>query len=382
MASHQQRLNRLQQAMERHGIDLAFFPRSTNLQYLTGIERGEPNYGNVVHPGEWVTGVWIARGRDPILTFPRMVAEKLVIEGFEVRSLPDVRPAIELVREVIAALDLPAGARIALDERTWADTVLALQGLIPGATFTSASDVMMPLRMIKDEDEIETLRRAGEITVAAYQAVLGKLQHGMTSIDLIHEVNYQLRLHGSFTNSFATAMYVRSSLQPFASHNRLDMLAVPLEPPVAVSFDFGAVYQGYCYDFGRSVYFGEPSKAYLRAYDLVMASQRAGIDALRPGNSCEAADRVARQVIEEGGYGPAFVHRLGHAIGMDVHEIPFLMESDTTELQEGMCFTVEPSIGTAQHDGAIHVRVEDIVVVREHGGEALTDGYQEPYIVS
>lgn len=377
MASHRQRLNRLQEAMEREGVDLAFFPRSTNLQYLTGIERGEPNYGNVVHPGEWVTGVWIARGREPILTFPRMVAEKLIVDGFEVRSLPDVRPAIELIREVVADLGLPPNPRVVVDERTWADTVLALQDLLPGASVASATSLVMPLRMIKDAEEIATLRKAGEITVAAYQAVLGKLEHGMTSIDLISEVNYQLKRHGSFTNSFATAFYLRSPKQPFASTNRLEMLRTPLEPPVAVSFDFGAVYQGYCYDFGRSVYFGEPSSEYRRAYDLVMASQRAGIDALYAGNTGEAADRTARAVIEEGGYGHGFVHRLGHAIGMDVHEIPFLMESDATVLEPGMCFTVEPSISTGQHDGAISARVEDIVVVGRDGGEPLTSGHKE-----
>ena len=241
---------------------------------------------------------------------------------------------------------------------------------------------MMPLRMVKDDDEIATLRKAGEITVVAYEAVLDKLEHGMTSVDLISEVNYQLKLHGSFTNSFATAFYVRSPHQPFASNNRLEMLRTPLTPPVAVSFDFGAVYQGYCYDFGRSVYFGEPSDEYRRAYDLVMASQQAGIEALYVGNRCEAADRRARAVIEEGGYGYGFVHRLGHAIGMDVHEIPFLMESDKAVLEEGMCFTVEPSISTAQDDGAISARVEDIVVVRREGGEALTDGHKELYVVS
>lgn len=381
MFRYDRRVERLQEAMRRDGVDVAFFPRSTNLQYLTGIERGVPNYGNVVHPGEWVTGVWIPREGSPILTFPRMVAEKLELDGFDVRALPDVRPAIELLREVVRDLDLPNGPHIALDERTWADTTLALLQEVPNAHLSSASEIMMPLRAVKDAEEIAILREAGRITVAAYEAVRAKLRHGMTSIDIISEVEYQLRLHGSFTNSFATALYVRSPNQPFSSVTRLAMQDVPLDAPCCVSFDFGSVLEGYCYDFGRSVHFGEPSAEYRRAYDLVMESQAAGIAALTPGTTGEQADRVARKVIEDGGYGPAFVHRLGHAIGMDVHETPFLMESDTTPLAEGMCFTVEPSIGTAQHEGAIHARVEDIVVVREGGGEALTDAHKELHVV-
>jgi Xaa-Pro aminopeptidase len=103
-----------------------------------------------------------------------------------------------------------------------------------------------------------------------------------------------------------------------------------------------------------------------------------GIAALRAGNTCSAADAAARSVIEEAGYGEAFRHRLGHAIGMDVHEPPFLTASDATELQPGMCFTVEPSIFIPHRFGA---RVEDVVVVREAGGEPLTQAFQTLHIV-
>ena len=96
------------------------------------------------------------------------------------------------------------------------------------------------------------------------------------------------------------------------------------------------------------------------------------------GSTCEKADAAARKVIEDAGYGYAFRHRLGHGIGMDVHEPPFLTAGDTTVLEEGMCFTVEPSIFIPHHMGA---RVEDIVVVRPGGGEPLTSGYQELVII-
>jgi D-alanyl-D-alanine dipeptidase len=157
------------------------------------------------------------------------------------------------------------------------------------------------------------------------------------------------------------------------------MLLVPLEAPVAISYDMGGVYEGYCYDFGRSVYFGEPDAEYRRVYELVIGAQSAGIAALRAGNTCAQADAAARQVIVEGGYGEAFMHRLGHAIGMDVHETPFLTASDSTVLQPGMCFTAEPSIFIPHKLGC---RVEDVVVVRADGGEPLTTGFKQLYVVA
>ena len=375
---HAARLAKLQGVMADQGVDLLFLPRSTNLEYLTGLKRTEPNYGNVHHPGEWVTGAWITPDHAPIVTLPRMVAEKTVLEGYEIRSLPDTRHPFELARDVVEHLSVPQRAMIAVDDRAWAETVLPIRELRPAATFSLAGALMMPLRRVKTSEEIAVLRRAGEITVAAYLEVRAKLQHGMTTADLIAEVNLQLQRHGATTHSFATAFYNRGPGQPFAANKREETLLVPLVPPVAISFDFGAVYQGYCYDFGRSVYFGEPDAEYRRAYDLVMASQAAGIAALRTGTPCEEADRAARAVLADAGYGEAFRHRLGHAIGMDVHETPFLMESDSTPMEEGMCFTVEPSISTE----TMSARVEDIVVVRSNGGEALTGGHKELHVVS
>ena len=114
-------------------------------------------------------------------------------------------------------------------------------------------------------------------------------------------------------------------------------------------------------------------------YDLVIASQAAGIAALKAGNTCEQADAAARAVIADAGYGYAFRHRLGHGIGMDVHEPPFLTKGDTTVLQPGMCFTAEPSIFVPNQFGA---RVEDIVVVGASGGEGLTGDYKALYALA
>lgn len=380
MPNYQNRLDRVQAQMAAQGIDLLFLSRSANLHYVTGIPREEPNFGNTIYPGEWLTGAWIPQTGAPILTLPRMLADFHMgsVSGHDVRVLPDAGDPTQLVQDVLQAFQVRNDPQIAIEDRAWAETVLRLQRLRPAATISQASALLMPLRQIKDEDELAILRKAGAITEAAYQATTARLRHGMTMLDLITEVNFQLKRHGSTAPSFNTSFYNMGRNYPFAFHNREEMMLVPLDPPVSISFDFGAVYDGYCYDYGRSVFFGEPDAEYRKVYDLVIQSQATGIAALRAGSTCEQADAAARAVIADGGYGFAFRHRLGHAIGMDVHEPPFLTTGNSTVLQPGMCFTVEPSIFIPHQLGA---RVEDIVVVRAAGGEALTGNYKQLHVV-
>ncbi|MCB0061619.1 MAG: aminopeptidase P family protein [Caldilineaceae bacterium] len=381
MINYVTRLARVQAQMAEHNIDLLFLSRSANLHYVTGIPREEPNFGNTIYPGEWLTGAWIPQQGTPILTLPRMLASFHMgaVEGYDVRVLPDAGDPAEMVRDLLQALAVDTTPRIAVEDRSWSELLLHVQRLRPEAIISLASQLLMPLRVIKDEEEIAIMRKAGEITEAAYRATLPNLRHGMTNLDLISEVQYQLKKHGAQTDSFVTSFYNMGPHYPFAFHNREEMLLVPLEPPVAISYDMGGVYEGYCYDFGRSIYFGEPDAEYRKVYAFVMGAQAAGIAALAVGNTCEQADAAARQIIEDGGYGEAFMHRLGHAIGMDVHETPFLTAGDKTPLRPGMCFTVEPSIFIPHKLGC---RVEDVVVVRENGGEPLTNRLKELHVVT
>ncbi|MBV7329841.1 Xaa-Pro peptidase family protein [Chloroflexi bacterium TSY] len=381
MLNYHARLHSVQSAMTDRRIDLLFLNRSANLRYLTGIPRDEPNFGNTIYPGEWLTGAWIPQSGAPILTLPRMLADFHMgnVTGYDVRVLGDADDPVGMVRNVLASLQIGPNGQVAVDDRAWAELVLNLRQLLPRVQLSLASDLLMPLRRIKDEDEIALLRKAGEITEAAFAATLPKLRHGMTNLDLISEVQFQLKKHGAKTDSFVTSFYNMGPSYPFDFHNREEVLQVPLDPPVAISYDMGGVYEGYCYDYGRSVYFGDPDAEYRRVHELVMSAQAAGIASLGVGNTCEAADSAARAVITEGGWGEGFRHRLGHAIGLDVHESPFLTQGDTTVLQEGMCFTVEPSIFMPHQFGC---RVEDVVVVRPDGGEVLTNGYQELAVVA
>ncbi|MCC7207499.1 MAG: aminopeptidase P family protein [Anaerolineae bacterium] len=375
---------RLHTFQQRLGLtaDMAFFPISADLHYLTGVPRDIPTYGWTMHPGAWLEGLWIAPGKDALLTLPRMTAEfggLSALTGVRMRVLGDWDDPAALVGEILAGFDLPPGPRVAVGDRTHAETLIALQTLLPGVLFTSGTGILRPQRTIKSEDEIAVMRRAGQITEAAFADVVGHLRHGMTELDVISEVNHQLKRHGSLGESFTTSLYNAGPHHPLIFGDRAGKSLRVLQPPVSILFDFGAIYEGFCYDYGRTVSFGAPDPAFQRIYDLVMQSQAAGVAALRAGSAAASqVDAAARRVIEDAGYGPAFRHRLGHGIGMDVHEPPFLTKGDETPLESGMLFTVEPSIMQFESFSA---RVEDVVVARPGGGEKLTNGFQSLIVI-
>ncbi len=358
--------------------EVAFFPVSADMQYLTGVQRPFPNFGAVHHPGEWLEGVWIGVAGDPIIMLTRMSSELSGVgheAGLETRLLGDWDDPETSVKDVLSVLDAPEPDHIAIGDATLGESVVAFSKLLPGVVFTSGTKILASQRRIKSPDEVEIMRQAGAVTESAFEAVLKLLKHGMTELDVISEIDLQLRRRGARGPSFTTSLYCSGPDHPLIHGQPEQTLNRHLDPPVAVLFDFGAIFQGYCYDFGRTVFFGEPSAEMLEIHRLVMASQSAGMRALRAGvGTAEEADAVARQVIEDAGYGWAFRHRLGHGIGLDVHEAPFLTAGDATVLQAGMLFTVEPSI---TQETQFSARVEDVVAVGSQGGIPLTQSHPE-----
>lgn len=362
--------------------DLAFIPLGTDLHYLAGIARDIPKYGVTLHPGDWLEGAWVTPDHPPVLALPRMTAEfggRGASEGIEIRVLGDWDDPAKLVTDLLARFRLPAKPRIAVSDRAHADSLVHIQALIPDARFVSATAITRELRTIKAPEEIEAMREAGRRTEAAFAATLPKLRFGMTELDIIAEIDLQMKKQDSLGPTFTTSLYNTGPNHPLLLGRRLESWKRGIEPPVSVLFDFGLSFGGLCYDYGRTVCFGAPSAEQVRVHALVMEAQRAGIAALKAGEAtCEEVDAVARRIIEEAGFGAGFRHRLGHGIGWDVHEPPFLTRGDRTTLREGMMFTIEPSI---LNDRGFSARTEDVVVARPGGGERLTAGFQELIVI-
>jgi Xaa-Pro dipeptidase len=376
------RLKKFQDILGEHA-DVAFFPMSSDLQYLTGVPRDVPNYGHNIHPGDWLEGAWITPNHDPVLPLPRMTAEfggLDQLEGIDIRVLGDWDIPAEMVKKILDGFNLPDNPRIAISDFTRGETISNLQPIVPNATYLSATDLLRPMRMVKSQSDIDEMKEAGRITEAAFADTVSNLKLGMTELEIVQEVNYQLRKHGSLGESFTTSLYNSGPNHPLLFGQRMKSWHRKLDAPVSVLFDFGGIYNGWCYDFGRTVFFGEPTEEAVKVYDLIMASQAAGVAALKSGQATTSeVDAAARKVIEDAGYGEEFRHRLGHSIGMDVHEPPFLTKGDETPLEEGMLFTIEPSI---MQFNTFSARVEDIVVARPDGGEKLTNGWQELIVIS
>jgi Xaa-Pro aminopeptidase len=203
-----------------------------------------------------------------------------------------------------------------------------------------------------------------------------RVQPGVTMAELAEEVEHQLRIRGSRTPSFPTHIFSYGYEQ---SHDSQDTTTGhgPIADGEAVMFDFGGVYGGYCSDFGRTVVCGEPPAEYERVYGIMLDAQEAGRVAAVPGARASEVDAACRAPIEDAGLGEFFRHRMGHGIGLDVHEQPFISTENSTALEPGMTFTDEPSI---LWDGHFGIRIEDIVVCAEGGGEYLNRLGREPVV--
>nr|MBC7245997.1 aminopeptidase P family protein [Chloroflexota bacterium] len=383
MIDYLKRLNTARERMAERNIGLMFLKPGANLFYLTGVRRQEADNTDANAYGDWAVGGYIGLNDGIILTAPRMGGAffQAEVEGkpwFDsVRLILESEEPEQVMRQVISRFDL-RGKRVALDDRAWAQTVLAFRRLLPDAEFVLASAVVEPMRMIKEEAAIELMRKAGQITDGAFQRAIAMLKPGITELEVAREIDYQLKLLGADYTSFATGVR-------FTGPNQTTPEALgrattrKLSPGDSVTFDFGCVYQGYCSDFGRSAFVGDPPAEYVKIHEIVLRAQREAMQAMKAGQiTASQANRIARSIIEAEGYGEYFTHRLGHGIGITVHEEPFLDTVNQTVLQANMTFTVEPSIRIPDR---FSNRVEDVVQVTPAGAVSLYSTDHRLYVI-
>ncbi|MDF2807060.1 MAG: peptidase family protein [Cellulosimicrobium sp.] len=258
-----------------------------------------------------------------------------------------------------AARLLDRSGAYAVSDSTWALHVLGLQRALPDARFTAFTDAVPTLRAVKDSQEVERLAAAGAAADAAFAQIREVAFAGRRERDVAADLDRFLREHGHEQVDFTLVCAGPNGADPH--HDAGDRV---IEPGDLVVLDFGGLRDGYGSDTTRTVLVEGGTDDALatqqrEVYDVVLRAQQAGVDAVRPGATCQDVDRAARAVITDAGYGEFFVHRTGHGIGTTTHEPPYMVEGEDRPIEPGMCFSVEPGIYLP---GRFGVRIEDIVV--------------------
>ena len=364
-----QRLAACRDAIVERGFAALFIGVGPDLRYLTGF---------VGEPMERVTLLVVPREGPVSFVVPRLEAQKasttpLVRGGHaEVIAFEETDDAALVVADLLAAPQLAAGEAawepIGLSDRLWAMHVLQLQTVLRGRKFEPASIVMRDLRQVKDADEARLLSLAAQAADRTVDAISAGRLIGRTEAEVGREIRRRLVDEGHDLADFAIVGSGPNSASPH--HDAGDRVIGPGEPIV---LDIGGTLAGYVSDTTRTIWVaGEagiaPDPEFVRVFELVREAQAKATEAVRPGVPAEQIDAAARGVIAAAGYGEFFNHRVGHGIGLEVHEDPYMVAGNSTPLAPGMAFSVEPGIYLPDRWG---VRLENIVVCAAGGATVL-----------
>ena len=332
-------------------------------------------------PGEnmvYFTGLHFHLSERPILGLYTRDGLSFIIPELEVTKL-DAAPELEArrfmwtdgsgyqaaFREAVSALATGADSW-ALDGQTlrlfeW----LALEGAgVSAEKLLDIGDLFLNLRARKEAGEIASLQRAVDISEAALRETMAWAKPGMSEREIADRLSAEMLARGAQGLAFLLVLTGEKSGLPHG--NTGDRVWGEDE---FLLIDFGARYNEYPADITRTFCQGKPTAQMRAMYDAVYAANKAAREFARPGVSCEEVDRVARRQIEAAGLGDYFIHRLGHGLGLSVHELPNIVEGNQQILEEGMVFTIEPGVYVPGVGG---VRIEDNVVVSEEGINVLT----------
>jgi len=362
--------------MQEDGVAGVFLPLDACLEYFAGVPRADasntPHRQNSAEYGSLLITATEVIYQNSRLSGQRFLnqAEKYpLVTQFIV--FPDKDLTGETFLETCRKLDLQ-GKLLAYNQDVRSTLVLRLQKDL-SVTWLNYDPVVQGMRAVKDADEQLLMQKAATINDRIYDALLPQLHPGVTLEEIAREIDRWGKVFGAECTSFTTNVMQRSP-------GPVGEVYPVLRRGCILAYDYGMLYEGYCSDFGRTIFIGEPDAEMIRAHELVMQSQQTGITGMKSGQIAGAAlNKLARQVILDGGYDREFGHRLGHGIGKDVHERPFLAEGEERILETGMHFTVEPSL-RLQQKGII--RVEDVVMVTPEGGKNLNRTTREIVVIN
>jgi Xaa-Pro dipeptidase len=358
------RISKAQQLMQAQNMDAVYLNAGTNLYYFTGTQWGASE--------RMVGALLTAQGE---LRYIAPHFEISTLEGFmlipgKVHGWQEHESPYALFAEILAELDMSGGV-IGLDESCPFFISDGLAQAAPEASFINAKPVTAGCRSCKSPAELALLQRAKDMTLEVHKAAAAVLREGISTAEVTAFIDQAHRAVGAAKGSyFCIVLFGEDTAYPHGVKSPKD-----LEANDMVLIDTGCQLHGYNSDITRSYVFGEPSARQREVWEIEKAAQAAGFAAAKLGTPCAVVDGTARALLVEKGFGPAYEvpglpHRTGHGIGLDIHEWPYLVASDKTPLEVGMCFSNEPMICIP---GEFGIRLEDHFYMTEQGPKWFTE---------
>ena len=348
------KLDRIRHFLNENKAGLAIVSDPVTVNYLTGFD---------CDPHERQMFLFVYENREPALFVPALeVARASALLDFPVFGYVDSENPWQKIKAGLASTDSPI-IYAEFDNLN----VTKFQGLqtVFDGRFENLTPFIQKMRVIKSADEIQKMIVAGDYADKAVNIGFDNISLDVTETDIIAQIEFGIKRLG-YEMSFETMV--------LTGNNAANPHGIPgsnkVENNALLLFDLGCMVNGYASDMTRTVAVGKPNDFKKEIYHLTLEAQQAAIDMIKPGVTAHDVDRAARSVIEKAGYGEYFNHRLGHGIGMDVHEFPSIMEGNDLVLEEGMCFSVEPGIYIP---GKVGVRIEDCGYVTKDGFGLFTE---------
>ena len=339
------RLERAAQLTAQRGLDALLVTPGPDMRYLCGY--------NAI-PLERLTALLVtATGAThliaPALEGPAAQASPVGELNIPIHTWEETQDPYSLVYDILGDVNA-----IALDNHMWAERVVKLRALRPNVEQRLANEVISPMRTRKSATEIEHLRAAGAAIDHVHAHMHKWLRAGRTEEEIGRDIADAILEAGHATVDF---VIVASGPNGASPHHETSNRVIEAGDPVVVDIG-GTMPSGYCSDSTRMYCLGKPPQEFVEYYAVLHQAQRAAVAHVRPGVSAQSVDEAARSVIDAAGFGPYFIHRTGHGIGLETHEEPYIVAGNEIILEEGMAFSIEPGIYLPGRHGA---RIEDIV---------------------
>ncbi|WP_231734763.1 M24 family metallopeptidase [Bacillus sp. FJAT-29937] len=351
---YKKRITKARELLSKLGLKSVVVTYPSNFFYFSGTW---------IDSHERLQAIVIPETGEPTMIIHEMSKEEIKIKGlYQTVFWKDGEKSLEHLLKI-----LPDRGTVAIDNLWPSQNLIQLMNLNEQLSFVDSTEVIGSLRLYKDKEEIDLLKKSGAIADKVLNEVIGYIRPGLTEKEVSEEIKRLFALNNVDQLSFKPIIGAGKN-GAIPHHQSGDNI---IKTGDMVVIDMGGVKDHYCSDMTRTVYVGEePTEEMKKVYQTVKMAKDEAIKAVKPGVPLKQIDKVARNIISEAGYGDYFTHRTGHGLGIDVHEEPYVTFNNSQLLEEGMVISIEPGIYLSGNFG---VRIEDIVVVTSDGCERLNN---------